>query len=257
MTAARLEHVRTGAAVAALVLAVLSRGDALVLAALLALAAWRPPALVVIPALVASSWRWGSTSLEALAGAQAVLGPAGLVGPPAAAAASWLAGIALLLSAPVEVGGTWEPGRVPAAPNVRPGRVSRLVEGMAGPIRASHAPNVLVGTIAVGAAVAAVVAGPAPGGALWVRGAAIVIASVVARSIARWRAGRAAVARWIDVLGAVAALGALAAVTLHAPAWSGTIDDHALARGVVLAIATGVLVAVGRLSRAAMGQRGT
>lgn len=78
--------IRLGAAAAALLLAVLSRGDVLVLAAMLALLTWRPlPVVALVPALVAGGWRWGSTSLEAISGAQAVLGPAGTVGPTAAA----------------------------------------------------------------------------------------------------------------------------------------------------------------------------
>ena len=109
MTSAHLERVRSAAAVAALVLAILSRGDALVLGALLVVVAWHLPALAVIPALLAASWRWGSTSLDALAGAQAVLGPAGFVGPTAAAAGSWLAAVANVLSPPPEGGGMGVP----------------------------------------------------------------------------------------------------------------------------------------------------
>lgn len=255
MTTAHLERVRTGAAVAALVLAVLSRGDALVLGVLLVVATWRLLALAVLPALVASSWRWGSTSLDALAGAQAVLGPAGFVGPATAATASWLAAIAILLSVPAEVGGMREPRRDPAAPNVPSGWRSRFVGGMGVPKRAPHAPNPLVASVAVGAAAAAVVAGPAPGGALWVRVVAVMVASVAAMTIARWRAGRAGVSRAVDLVAVGAAVSALGMVTRTAPAWSGTIDKQAVGHGVVLAIATGMLVTVGGLTRAAMGQR--
>ena len=71
------------------------------LAALLALAAWRPlPAVAIVTALVATAWRWSSTALEDIAGAQAVLGPAGVVDPPAAAAAAWLGAVAVLLATP-------------------------------------------------------------------------------------------------------------------------------------------------------------
>ena len=44
--------------------------------------------------------RWGATSLEAIAGAQAVLGPGGAVAPPVATASAWCAALALLLLSP-------------------------------------------------------------------------------------------------------------------------------------------------------------
>ena len=71
------------------------------LAALLGLAAWRPvAAAAVAAALAATAWRWSSSSLEDIAGAQAVLGPAGWVGPALGAAGSGLAALAVLLAAP-------------------------------------------------------------------------------------------------------------------------------------------------------------
>jgi len=231
VTTEHLERVRTGAAVAALVLAVLSRGDALVLAALLAVVAWRPAALAVVPALLASSWRWGSTSLEALAGAQAVLGPAGIVGPAVAATASWLAAAAILLSVPSHVGGM---GRREAG---------------------AGAPNRLVGAAAAGAAAAAVVAGPAPGGDVWIRVAGTVVAAMLALGIAPLRRGHGRVSRTLDVAAVGAAAGALAAASRDAPAWAGTIDGQALGRGVALAVAAVAVVAVAGLTWAAMRQR--
>src|SRR5690606_3159957 len=111
--------------------AALSRGDALVLGAALALAAWRPLAAVgVAAAVAASSLRWGTTSLEALAGGQEVLGPAGWVGPTSAAAASWLAAAAVLLAAgrPLAgVGGVERRIAVPGAPSVADGVVGVAV----------------------------------------------------------------------------------------------------------------------------------
>jgi hypothetical protein len=78
-----------------------SVGDVVVLAALLALAA--PELAPVIAAgLVAASvtLRFGSSSLTALAGAQAVLGPAGVVGPASATASGWLGALGLVVAAP-------------------------------------------------------------------------------------------------------------------------------------------------------------
>src|SRR5436190_13971425 len=94
-----LEVLRVAALGAAFVLAVVSRGDVVVLAALLGLGVGRPAsALATAGALGATLVRWGSPSLEAIAGAQAVLGPAGWTGSNAAVAAAWLAGAALVLA---------------------------------------------------------------------------------------------------------------------------------------------------------------
>lgn len=86
------------AAVLALVLT--SSGDLLLVAVLLGLAtvdlAVAGVAAIVGLAVLA---RWGTTSLTALAGLQAVLGPAGLRGSALAAASSWFAAAALLFAA--------------------------------------------------------------------------------------------------------------------------------------------------------------
>lgn len=214
---------RTAAAVAVIVLAVLSRGDALVLAALVVLAAWRPAALVVVPALVAASWRWGSSSLEALAGAQSVLGPAGFVGPATAAIGTWMAGVALLFAIP---------------------RTSDLVQGRA-----------TVVAVAIGTAAAAVVAGPGMGGALWVRGVAIVVASLGATGVARLRARGGPADVILDGVALVCGVGALVVVFPAAPGWSGTIEGAALREGVALAVAALALVGVGGTVIAAMRER--
>lgn len=215
-------RLRTGAAVAAVVLAVVSRGDALTIAAMLGVAAWRPSALSVVPALIASSWRWGSSSLEALAGAQGVLGPAMFVGPISAAAGTWLAGAAILLA-------------IPDAST------------------AGRARSALV-TMAAGAASAAVVAGPG-GEGLWVRGVVIVLACVAAGGVARLRARRPSTARALDLGAALAGAGALVAVSLRAPRWPGTVDAEALGEGVVVALAAVALVSVGAWGLATLGHR--
>ena len=63
--------------------------------------AWRPlPAVAIVSALAATAWRWSSTALEDIAGAQAVLGPAGRRRPAAAAVAAWLGALAIVLATP-------------------------------------------------------------------------------------------------------------------------------------------------------------
>jgi hypothetical protein len=88
------------AVAAALALTLSSTGDTFLLAAVLGLAAadltvLTSAALVAIAVLA----RWGTTSLAGLAGAQAVLGPAGWRGSVLAAASAWCAGAALIAAA--------------------------------------------------------------------------------------------------------------------------------------------------------------
>lgn len=225
--------VRTAAGAAALVLAVSSHGDALVLALLLVVAAWRAAALPVLPALVAVSWRWGSTSLGAWAGAQAVLGPAGVVGPPRAAAACWLAATTVVLTAPAEVGGMGAPWRRTGAPNL--------------------GGWVMAGTM--GAVGACIVAGPALGGAVWVRVAATAVGVAIAVVVGWARARRPVVRRVSEGLGAVAGLGALAVASIDAPAWSGTVDADAIVAGALIAAAVAGLVVVAGRTVAALRVR--
>ena len=93
--------VRRAAATAATALLLGSIGDGVVVALLLMLAAADvAPGVVASLAAAATVLRFGSSSLEALAGAQAVLGPGGVVGPTRAAASTWLAASALVLGAP-------------------------------------------------------------------------------------------------------------------------------------------------------------
>ncbi len=248
MTGSLVALLRASAAVAALVLAVASQGDALVVAALLAVAAWRPfPALAIGAGLVAASWRWGSTSLEAIAGAQAVLGPAGLVGSSTAAASAWLAGLAVLLAAvPLRL--------VAREPAVVTSRRGRLVAAPADPaVRAGGADRAgpVLAALAAGAAAAVVVAGPAAGRDGWIRVVATMAAIVVALFVGRLRARWAAA---IDVAALVAGAAALGLAAGDAPAWPGTVDITALGTGAAIAAAVALGAAVA-LRAAAMRPR--
>jgi len=73
----------------------------LLVAALLGMAAADATAFAAVAlAAVAMMVRWGSGSLSALAGGQAVLGPAGLAGSGAAIGAAWYAAVATVLASP-------------------------------------------------------------------------------------------------------------------------------------------------------------
>lgn len=236
MTAAQHKLVRGTAATAALVLAALSRGDAIVLAALLLIAVSRLPAVAVVPALLASSWRFASTSLEALAGAQAVLGPAGLVGPVRGAAASWFAAAALVLCTPAWTG-------LRTGSTAAPARALRAIGGVTGLTAA-----------ALGAAAAAVVAGPSLQGDWWVRVLGSVLAVALGLGVGRLREWRGSP---FDALALAAALAAAALVASEAPAWSGTVDASAARAGLILAAAVAALASVGSTALRALGNRGT
>ncbi|MFP5327741.1 MAG: hypothetical protein ACLGHT_09705 [Acidimicrobiia bacterium] len=97
------QSARTAAAAAAAVLALASTGDTVLLAMLLGVSAMSAAAggvgVLVALALVA---RWGTTSLQALSGAQTVLGPAVVVGSALEIAACVLAAVALLLVSPAD-----------------------------------------------------------------------------------------------------------------------------------------------------------
>ena len=93
---------QVAAAGAAIALAISSRGDALLLVIVLGLlAADSARAVGVAGALVGSMLRWGTTSLGAIAGAQAVLGPAGWTGSGIAVASAWVGAAALVVATPV------------------------------------------------------------------------------------------------------------------------------------------------------------
>ncbi len=218
----RVELARTAAAGAALVLALSSRGDVLVLAAALGVVAARPlPAVALGVALVATGWRWGSTGLEDIAGAQAVLGPAGWVAPARAAVAAWLAAGVVVLTTPA-----WSEGSSPA-----PGWRRWLV------------------VAASGASAAVVVAGPAPGGDLWVRPLAVVVALGLAVGVAQARGRWGTVRRVVDGLVVVVAGVALALVAAEAGAWSGTLSVAAATEGLVVAVAAAALATCVVLTR--------
>lgn len=242
---------RGSAALAAVVLAVLSRGDAITLAVALAVVAWRPlPAVGLTGALLATGWRFGSTSLEAIAGAQAVLGPAGVVGPGRAAAASLVAAVAVVLACPREVGGTEPPIRWSGAPEPAVEPPPSDVGGTRPPDSGFGAPNLLA-TVAFGATAALVVAGPAPGGDLWVRAVAGIVASVAAFFVSRLLPTRVR-----EIAAALCGAGALGLLAGVAPGWSGTLDPDALHAGLALVVAVGALWAVGASAAGALGRQG-
>jgi len=209
---------RAAATAAALLLAALSRGDALVLAALLALAAWRPlPAAAIVTALAATAWRWSSAALEDIAGAQAVLGPAGVVEPPSAAAAAWLGAIAVLLATP----------DLPLALEAEPG--GRVARGAIW----------WLPVLAHAATAAVIVAGPSVGGEVWTRLVAVAVGCGLVAARRRWVPS----SRRGLVEGAAAGAGvvSLLLVGLDAPALDGVVDAGTTVEGVVIALAAGLL----------------
>lgn len=240
MKTTRGDLVRGGAAAAAVVLAVLSQGDALALAAALLVVAWHPVALIVVPALVASSWRWGSTSLDALAGAQAVLGPAGLVGPARAAAVSWLAAVAVVLCSPASRAPMHDASKEPPVPAAVLAR-RRPRNGLA-----------RLSALAVGATAADIVAGPSLGGAWWLRLAATVLATGLALVVSRLRQKHP---RPLDALAIAAGVMALVMVSGEAPRWSGTVDGDGVRAGLLLAVAVIAAATVGARAATAMRDR--
>lgn len=159
--AARLETLdvlRIASLSAALVLAATSRGDIVVLAAMLSLGVGRPAsALATAGALGAALVRWGSPSLGAIADAQVVLGPAGWTGSNAAVASAWLAGAALVLAS----------------------RPRRRATGWSTALAAAP----------FAVAAADVVVGPSTGAAVLLRIAASAVALVLAVGVSRWRRG--------------------------------------------------------------------
>ncbi len=234
------ELARLAAACGALVLALTSQGDALVLGALLAVAAWRPLLGVALPgACLLVSWRWGSTSLADWAGAQDVLGAGGWTGPSRAATGLWLAAAALALGAPV-------PGLRTVVTTLVDGQRVATVEAPRRTLAAT------VGAAAAGLAAGLVVAGPALGERPLVRVAGAVgglLLALAARRL-RLRSPRAA-----D--GAVALLVAAAAVAVvpGAPGWSGTVDGAAAGRGLLVAVAAALAVLVALAAQRAMGTK--
>jgi hypothetical protein len=180
---AALGPLRLAAAAAAIALAVLARGDVFALALLLVIVARRPASTAAVLLVGASVLvRWGSTSLDALAGAQAVFGPAAVVGSTMESLAAVCAAAAVVLATPATPWPRW----------LRPPPVALLVAAPFG---------------ATGALIAA---GPAPGGALVARIAATAAGLLFALLVTRFGT-RAIVRRAAD--GTCAGLG-IAALTL-------------------------------------------
>lgn len=164
-----------GAAAGAAGLAISSTGSIVVAAVLFGVATrnrWSMMAALFAVASVAV--RFSTVGLDDLAGIQSVLGAAGVVGPPAAAAGAWCAAVALVLAA----------GSRDRAPLVERGLVA----------------------LAAGAIAATVVAGPGPGDEIAVRVATTSVATVLALLVAD---GRARHARRLDALAVVMGVAAV------------------------------------------------
>ncbi len=133
--------------------------------------------------------RWGSPSLEAVAGAQSVLGPGGVVGPASAAASAWFTAAALVLASPRAAG--------------------REDDAAAGSSRRHRLrPAALVVALATGSTAALVVAGPELAVDLPLRLGATVLAVALAVVVSsqRWQVVSAGLALVAGVV--AAALGA-------------------------------------------------
>ncbi len=101
-------------------------------------------AVAAAAAALSFALRWGITSLEGIAGAQSVLGPAGVVGPELATASSWCAAAALVLVSPRD----WRAAAFGLAAGIS-------VAGPAAATGGDVALRVLASVVGVGAAVAA------------------------------------------------------------------------------------------------------
>ena len=174
-----------------------------------------------------ASWRFGSTALGALAGSQAVLGPAGVVGPARAAAGSWCAALAVIIGA--------------AHALERPATGERPLRHGASPKRWERG----LAAASVGASAAVVVAGPAPGGALWVRLAGLIGGAVLAALVAGLRATDGPRVRLLDPAAGLAALLSVVLIVPGAPDWAGTVDGTGLLSGLLLALAVAIVTVVG------------
>lgn len=151
--AASLSFLRSPAAAGAAAMALTSTGDALLLAVLLGVAAAEVEIGVAgVLAALSVIGRWGTSSLAAMAGGQAVVGPAGSTGPFPLLASAWLAGAALVVAAP----------------------------------------RGALFALAFGLSAAGIVAGPAFGGAVLVRAGASVLAVLAAGAAGGWLPRRVA-----------------------------------------------------------------
>lgn len=163
------------ATAASLALVLTSSGDVFLVAVLLGVAT-ADAVVAGVGVLVAVSVlaRWGTTSMRALAGLQAVLGPAGITGDTFGVAASWLAAVALLVAA------AGVPRRAAAVPL---GLLAGLV--VAGPAVTGLQDAALRGAGAgFGGVAAALLAGRAPGRVALPLAAAVAAAGCVAGVVA-------------------------------------------------------------------------
>jgi hypothetical protein len=209
---AALGPLRLSAAGAVTVLALSSTGHVVVLAALLAVLVAQPLAVgAVLLAGLAVLERWGTPSLEAIVGAQSVLGAGGVVGPATAAASAWFAAAALVLASPGadghddDLAGDGDDDH--ETPSRR--RLSRLSRFP------RPRPAALVTAVAAGSTAALVVAGPAFSVDLPVRLGATAVAVVVAAAVSSLR--------WQQATAALALVAALVAAALGAAVTNGRV----------------------------------
>lgn len=156
----------------------------------------------VLFAGIAMVERWGTTSLDAVAGAQTVLGAGGVVGPGPAAASAWLAAAALVLATPHAAGHD-------------PDDIGVALEGDHGsepaPSRRRRPRSAaVVAALALGSAAAATVAGPDLGNDVVLRLGATAAAALVAMVVASLR--RQQVTAALALVAGLAASGLAAAV---------------------------------------------
>ena len=158
----------------------------------------RRPAPTAVAFLVAGTVlvRWGSSSLAALAGAQAVFGPAAGVGTGPEAASAGLAAAALLVAAPGALEVT--------APAGAPGSTARAPVGARPPTGLA----VAAAAVPFGVVAAAVAAGPAYAGNPVLRLAATATGIAAAYALVRWAPHRLLPLPAVAAAGAALALGA-------------------------------------------------
>ncbi len=190
-----LGPLRLTAASAAVLPALSSKGDLAILVVLLAFVAReRLVALGVLAAGAGVVVRYGSGSLSALAGSQSVLGPAGLVGPPAQAIGAWLAALALIAAGSL-LGGAPRP--LPAGEPTIP--------------RPTRAPWIVA--MAFGASATAVVVGPSASRGLLLRVGATLLATLLIRWASPLVTGESG-GRWPSRLVAMAGAASLVLVAI-------------------------------------------
>jgi hypothetical protein len=169
--------VAVAAAAGAAVLALSSTGSAVVAAVLLAVAVGdRRAGFACVLAVAAVAVRFSTVTFDDLAGIQSVLGPAGIVGPPTAAASAWLAAAAVVLSV-----------RRPAVADGS--TVAPAPDGWPVPTTVPPVLHRVLLALAGGALAAALVAGPGPSDLVVRAGAtaAGLVVALVVMGTDRWR----------------------------------------------------------------------